>query len=77
MADLLTKHKKAIVLFCLFTFITFQQSGKKMFYVKIQELRIVMEGLPFALAQEIGEVPRKPSFYGNSQRRKLWESNNV
>ena len=36
-----------------------QQNGKKMPYVKITELGIIMEGLPVALGQEIGVVPRK------------------
>ena len=54
-----------------------QQGSKKMPYVKIEELGIVMEGLRVALTKEIGDIPRKPSFYGNSQKRKLWESRNV
>ncbi len=54
-----------------------QQSGKKMPYVKIGEIRKVFEDLPPSLLEEIGKVPRKSSSNGSGQRKKLWESQNL
>lgn len=41
-------------------------------YAKIQQMGILFNNLPLDIKGEIGVIPRKPSLYGSSQRRKLW-----
>lgn len=41
-------------------------------YAKIQQMSILFNNLPLDVKGEIGVIPRKPSLYGSSQRRKLW-----